>query len=44
MLRSAAAVRREFGDEVDCVVDGRIGGAGAPSVIRDGRSGELLRG
>ena len=44
MLRSAAAVRREFGYEVDCVVDGRIGGAGAPSVIRDGRSGELLRG
>lgn len=44
MLKSAPAVWREFGSEVDCVVDGRIGRAGAPSVIRDGASGAVLRG
>jgi len=44
MLRSAEAVRREFGGEVDFVLDGRIGGAGAPSVIRDAGSGAVLRG
>lgn len=44
MLRSAAAVRREFGDEVDFVVDGRIGGAAEPSVIRDAATGAVLRG
>lgn len=44
MLRNAAAVRREFGDEVDFVVDGRIGGAAEPSVIRDAATGAVLRG
>jgi len=44
MLRSAAAVLREFGDEVDGVVDGRIGRAREPSVIRDGTTGAALRG
>lgn len=44
MLRTAADVLREFGDEVDCVLDGRIGRAREPSVIRDGASGAALRG
>lgn len=43
MLRSATAVRREFGDEVDFIVDGRIGGARSPSSIRHAESGEVLR-
>ncbi|MGR3984288.1 MAG: L-threonylcarbamoyladenylate synthase [Gammaproteobacteria bacterium] len=42
-LRSADAVRREFGGEVDFIVDGRIGRARAPSVIRDGAGGRVLR-
>ena len=42
-LRDAGAVRREFGGEVDYIVDGRIGGASAPSTIRDGESGRVLR-
>jgi len=44
MLRSADAVRREFGGEIDAVVDGRIGGAAQPSVIRDAATGAVLRG
>ena len=42
-LRDAGAVRREFGGEVDYIVEGRIGGASAPSTIRDGESGRVLR-
>ncbi|MGI9310364.1 MAG: L-threonylcarbamoyladenylate synthase [bacterium] len=44
MLRSAQAVRREFGDEIDFVVDARIGNAHAPSCIRCGETGEAVRG
>lgn len=44
MLRSGGAVLREFGDEVDFVVDGRIGNRRAPSMIRHGHTGEVVRG
>ncbi len=44
MLRSADAVLREFGDEVDFIVDGRIGNARAPSIIRHFETGEVVRG
>ncbi len=44
VLRSGQAVLREFGDSIDYLVDGRIGTANAPSIIRDGRTGEVLRG
>lgn len=44
MLRSSGAVLREFGDEVDFVVDGRIGNQHAPSIIRHGQTGEVVRG
>lgn len=44
MLRNSEAVLREFGGEVDCVVDGRIGNRRSPSIIRHGRTGEVLRG
>lgn len=44
MLRSSRAVLREFGDEIDFIVDGRIGGARAPSIIRHGETGEVVRG
>ena len=44
MLRSARAVCAEFGGEVDFVVDGRIGRAVSPSVIRDFDSGRVVRG
>ncbi|MGR3913394.1 MAG: Sua5/YciO/YrdC/YwlC family protein, partial [Gammaproteobacteria bacterium] len=42
-LRNANAVRRAFGGEVDFIVDGRIGRARAPSVIRDSADGRVLR-
>lgn len=44
MLRSGRAVLREFGGEIDFIVDGRIGNAASVSVIRDGASGEIMRG
>ena len=44
MLRDAGAVWREFGDEVDCIVAGRIGNANAPSIIRHFETGEVVRG
>ena len=44
MLRCADLVRREFGDEVDFVVDGKVGDACAPSTIRDAASGVIVRG
>lgn len=43
MLRSACAVLREFGDEVDFIVDERIGCARAPSIIRHFENGEIVR-
>lgn len=40
---SAAAVRREFADQVDYVLPGRLGGATNPSMIQDARTGTILR-
>jgi L-threonylcarbamoyladenylate synthase len=42
--RSAAAVRREFGDGVDFILVGRLGRQARPTQIRDARSGKLIRG
>jgi len=41
--RTALAVRRAFGRQVDAVVPGRVGNAAAPSTIRDGATGRILR-
>ena len=41
---SAAAVRREFAGQVDYILEGRLGGMEKPSVIRDARTGAVLRG
>ncbi len=38
-----AALRRAFGQEVDCYLNGPLGGEPRPSRIRDLRSGEILR-
>lgn len=43
MLRSESAVRKEFGDEIDFIVPGRIGTAKTPSRIRDSVTGHVLR-
>lgn len=43
-LRSAHAVRREFGDEIDFIVAGRIGADASPSIIRHGETGRVVRG
>ena len=43
ILKTAASVYRDFGDAVDCIVQGQIGTATSPSVIRDGLSGETVR-
>ena len=43
-LRSGRAVLREFGDEIDFIVEGRIGNARTPSSIRHGETGEVVRG
>jgi L-threonylcarbamoyladenylate synthase len=40
--RSALAARRS--GAVDLFIPGRIGAAGGPSMIRDGRTGQVLRG
>ena len=42
--RSAVRVRRLFGQDVDYVVPGSVGGRPRPSEIRDAASGEVLRG
>jgi len=42
-LLTAAAVADELGNELDYIVDAKVGEASAPSQIRDGRSGEYLR-
>lgn len=44
MLTSAIKVEQEFRNEVDYVVKGRVGKASAPSTIRDGISGIVIRG
>jgi L-threonylcarbamoyladenylate synthase len=41
--RSALAVRRRLGSQVDFVYAGRLGDAPNPTTIRDGRSGQVLR-
>lgn len=40
---SAAEVREIFGDELDAIVEGELGGLDRPSTIRDLRSGRVLR-
>ena len=42
-LRRALHVRREFGTSVDYVLKGELGGEAKPTMIRDGRSGAVLR-
>lgn len=40
---SAAEVHKIFGDELDAIVEGELGGLDRPSTIRDLRSGRVLR-
>ncbi len=42
-LLTTSAVVAELDDELDCIVDAKVGDASAPSQIRDGQSGEYLR-
>jgi len=42
-LRSALAVRRELGADVDDILAGPLGGLAGPTPIRDGRTGAVLR-
>ena len=42
-LRRALHVRREFGSLVDYVLTGELGGLENPTMIRDGRTGAVLR-
>jgi L-threonylcarbamoyladenylate synthase len=42
-LRSALAVRRRLGADVDFVLGGALGGLSGPTPIRDGRNGAILR-
>lgn len=41
---SAAEVRATFGDELNAIVEGQLGGLDRPSTIRDLRTGQVLRG
>ena len=41
--RSAEAVRLAFGDQLDDIVDGELGGLERPTAIRDAVSGETVR-
>ena len=41
--RTPESVQRELGDDIDCIVRGRIGNRKTPSTIRDGTSGMLVR-
>ncbi|MEE2804829.1 MAG: Sua5/YciO/YrdC/YwlC family protein [Pseudomonadota bacterium] len=43
-LRHYRQIQLDFGDELDFVVEAKVGAADAPSLIRDFRSGELVRG
>jgi L-threonylcarbamoyladenylate synthase len=43
-LRSALRVRRLLGPRLDGVLGGPVGGLARPTVIRDGATGEVLRG
>ena len=42
-LRDLRRVRRALGRQVDYVLAGELGGLANPTVIKDGRSGEILR-
>lgn len=42
-LKTAMAVKQQFGDGLDHIVSGEIGSDVKPSTIRDGFSGEILR-
>lgn len=42
-LRSAQQVAAAFGDTIDCIVAGDVGGAAAPTEIRDALTGEIIR-
>ena len=42
-LRRHLHVRREFGTRVDYVLTGELGGMAKPTMIRDGRTGDILR-
>lgn len=41
--RSALRVQRIFGNQIDLIVHGDLGGAARPSEIRDARSGRIVR-
>jgi L-threonylcarbamoyladenylate synthase len=41
--RRALKLRRALGRELDCLLAGELGGLAAPTVIRDGRTGQTLR-
>jgi L-threonylcarbamoyladenylate synthase len=41
--RHVLALRRHLGGDVDYVLAGELGGLAQPTVIRDGRSGRVLR-
>ena len=42
-LRDLRVLRRELGNEVDYVLSGALGGLARPTVIKDGRTGKVLR-
>ncbi len=42
--RSALAVRRRFGGQLDYLLPGALGGEAGPTQIRDARSGRIVRG
>jgi L-threonylcarbamoyladenylate synthase len=42
-LRSALAVRRQLGRDIDYLLPGSLGGQRRPTAIRDGVTGEVLR-
>jgi L-threonylcarbamoyladenylate synthase len=41
--REAFQVRRYFGDDLECLLPGRVGNEGRPTVIRDLISGQIIR-
>ena len=43
-LRAARLVRRALGGAVDYVLGGEVGGLAQPTMIKDGRTGRILRG
>jgi L-threonylcarbamoyladenylate synthase len=42
-IRSVIRLRRDLGPEVDYVLAGELGGLAKPTVIKDGRTGKILR-